>query len=154
MSDEVLLKMEGRWYLQYSGCPLWTRPDVSTVSFYYKVQHKGEVLIVGDRVEYKKKGRMRFRLGYDTPVQGIAATFRWRGKGVNRTFRKHFEVTILKEEYMVLFFEKTLTSPTSIDVVTRKRNLSAGEVQEIFAMLREDPTVKDYVKDLLPVRQS
>lgn len=153
MDDDLLLQMEGRWYLIYSGCPLWLKEDINTVSFNYTVRHIGEELVLEDRVEYIKNGKMRFRLGYDYPVQGIHNTFRWKGRGVNRTFRNHFEVVILEEEYMVLFFEKTLTSPTAIDILTRQRHMPKPLEEEIFQAVRENPTVADYFNDIRRVKQ-
>lgn len=153
MDDDLLLKMEGRWYLIYSGCPLWLKDDINTISFNYIVRHVGEELVLEDRVEYIKNGKMRFRLGYDYPVEGIQNTFRWKGRGVNRTFRNHFEVVILEAEYMVLFFEKTLTSPTSIDILTRQRHIPQPLEEEIFQAVRDNPTVSEYFKDIRRVKQ-
>lgn len=154
LNDDLLLAMEGRWYLQYSGCPLWHRSEVHTVSFNFHIRHKGEELVLEDRVEYIKNGKMRFRLGFDYPVQGIRNTFKWKGKGANRTFRNHFEVTIINERFMVLFFEKTLTSPTSIDILTRGKSMTPAEETEIYQAVSRHFTLVEYLKDMHRVRHS
>lgn len=154
MDDNLLLMMEGRWHLQYSGCPLWLKDEINTVTFHYGARHLGEELVLEDRVEYIKNGRMRFRLGIDYPVDGIPRTFKWKGRGVNRTFRNHFEVSLINGSYMVLFFEKTLTSPTSIDILTRARTISEEEKEEIFQAIRDNLTVRDYLQDVRPVALS
>ncbi len=153
MDDNLLLNMEGRWYLQYTGSPLWHKEEIHTISFNYSVKHHGEELVLLDRVEYIRNNKMRFRLGVDFPVDGIARTFKWKGRGINRTFRKHFEVTIITDEYMVLFFEKTLTSPTSLDVVTRSRTLSDELKNEIFSAIEKNWTIQEYREDLQRIEQ-
>lgn len=154
VDDDLMLQMEGRWYLQYSGCPLWIKEEITTVSFNYHVRHLGEDLVLEDRVEYIRSGKMRFRLGYDYPVEGIANTFRWRGKGINRTFRNHFEVSLLNEHCMVLFFQKTLTSPTSIDVLTPQRIITPEKAALIEAAVLANETVAPYWKEVRRVRQT
>lgn len=154
INDDLLLAMEGRWYLQYSGCPLWQKNGIHTISFNFHIRHKGEDLVLEDRVEYIKNGKMRFRLGFDYPVEGIRNTFRWKGKGVNRTFRNHFEVTLINDRYMVLFFEKTLTSPTSIDIVTRSRSITRELEAEIFNAVRGNATIADYLDQVDRIRHT
>lgn len=154
MDENLLHLMEGRWHLQYSGCPIWQKEEIDTVTFHYGAIHLGEDLVLEDRVEYIKNGKMRFRLGYDYPVEGIPRTFKWKGKGVNRTFRNHFEVSILKGDFMVLFFEKTLTSPTAIDILTRARIISETQKEEIFQAIRDNSTISDYLADVRLVTQS
>lgn len=148
LNDDLLLTMEGRWYLQFSGCPLWQKSGIHTVSFNFHIRHKGEDLVLEDRVEYIKNGKMRFRLGFDYPVEGIRNTFKWKGKGANRTFRNHFEVTIINERFMVLFFEKTLTSPTSIDIVTRAKTITKEMEDEIYLAVSRNSTLVQYLTDV------
>lgn len=145
MDDNLMLLMEGRWHLQYSGCNIWQKTEIHAVTFHYGAKHIGEELVLEDRVEYIRSGKMRFRLGIDYPVEGISRTFKWKGKGVNRTFRNHFEVAILTDDYMVLFFEKTITSPTAIDILTRARIISDTKKEEIFQAIRENLTIRDYL---------
>lgn len=145
MDDNLLLMMEGRWHLQYSGSPIWLKDEINTVTFHYGAIHLGEELVLEDRVEYIRNDKMRFRLGFDYPLDGIPRTFKWKGKGVNRTFRNHFEVTILKDDFMVLFFEKTITSPTAIDILTRARIITDAQKEVIFKAVRDNPTVRDYL---------
>lgn len=151
MDDNLLLMMEGRWHLQFSGCPIWLKNDVNTVTFHFGAMHQGEELVLEDRVEYIRNGKMRFRLGIDHPVDGIPRTFQWKGKGVNRTFRNHFEVAIINEKYLVLFFEKTITSPTAIDILTRARIITESQKETIFQAVRENITIRDYLDAVRPV---
>ncbi|MFB0918122.1 MAG: hypothetical protein QMB63_03505 [Clostridiaceae bacterium] len=155
MSEDTILKLiEGRWYLQYSGSPLWSKEDVSKVTFNYKLLHRGETLVLEDKVEYMKNGKMRFRLGYDYPVEDIPMTFKWKGVGVNRFYRNRFEVTILTAEYMVMFFEKTITSPTSIDILTRNKTITEEFKNQIFKDISENQTVKEFLGNIEKVTQN
>lgn len=152
--DEILKAIEGRWYLQYSGSPMWVREGISTVTFDYKLLHKGEMLVLEDKVEYMRDGKMRFRMGYDYPVEDIPLTFRWKGRGLNRFFRNRFEISIFNEKYIVLFFEKTVTSPTSIDVLTRDREVDDLLLDEIFDTIRNNKTVGYFLDKLGKVSQN
>ena len=50
-------------------------------------------------------------------------------------------------------FEKTLTSPTSIDILTRARIISEEKKQEIFQAVRDNITIRDYLEAVRPVDQ-
>lgn len=155
MSEDALLKLiEGRWYLQYSGSPMWSKLDISTVTFNYKLLHRGEKLALEDKVEYMKGGKMRFRLGYDYHYEDIPMTFKWKGIGVNRFFRNRFEISILTEDYMVLFFEKTITSPTGIDILTRRKEISPEYEKQIFSEIEKNQTVNQYLEKVEKVTQN
>lgn len=75
MNYDYMDEISGRWFLQYSGSPFWKRDDINTISFNFKARHEGEELILDDKVEYRKNGKMRFRLGTDYPVEAFERTF-------------------------------------------------------------------------------
>lgn len=148
MVTNYMKEIEGRWYLQFTGNPLWQKDEISTITFNYTLKHFGEELALDDKVEYNRNGKMRFRLGVDYPVEGFEKTFKWKGKGINRFFRNRFEITFLEKEFMVLFFEKTITSPACIDIVTRDKNLSPELEDKIFKMIAENETICTYLQDV------
>lgn len=145
--------IEGRWYLQYTGSPFWQDDDISLISFNFSVLHKGEDLVLEDKVEYRKNGKMRFRLGYDYPVESFERTFKWKGREINRFFRNRFEITILEQDYMVLFFEKTIISPASIDIVTRSKKIDEDLKNEIFEKIRNNVTISAYLEEVEEVNK-
>jgi hypothetical protein len=67
MTDREMKKMEGRWFLQYSGCPLWKRVNIDTISFDYELMHKGENLVLKEQVEFRKNGKMKMKKGFEIP---------------------------------------------------------------------------------------
>lgn len=154
MTDDLFHALEGRWFLQYSGCPLWQKKTIREVTYRYKAIHRGEELVLEDRVEFLNRGRMRFRWAYDLPVEGIPNTFRWKGLGVNRAFRRYFEVLEVTEDYLVLFFEKTLVSPTALDIATRSRRPEAEVLAKILDKLAKNPNLTEFVNQLEKVKQT
>ena len=153
MSFDYLSEISGRWFLQYTGSPYWKRADINTISFNYKAVHKGEEFVLEDKVEYKKSGKMRFRLGTDYPVEAFERTFEWKAKGINKFFRNRFEISLLEKDYMVLFYEKTLLSPACIDIVTRNKILEDNLKQEIFSRISNNITLSTYLKDVEKVNK-
>lgn len=148
LSLDYLRQVEGRWYLQFTGSPFWQKDQINTVTFNYQLMHVGDVLVLEDKVEYIRNSKMRFRLGYDYPIEEFERTFKWKGKGINRFFRNRFEISILTKEYMVLFFEKTVLSPACIDIVTREKNISQELEEEIFSQIEKNETIKQYLEDV------
>ena len=61
MIDREMQKMEGRWFLQYSGCPLWKKGSIDTISFDFELMHKGEDLVLKEQVEYRKNSKMKVK---------------------------------------------------------------------------------------------
>jgi len=147
MNDKELKRMEGRWYLQYSGCPLWKRGSIDTISFNYDVQHKGEELVLHEQVEYRKNGKMKMKRGFEIPVEGTES-FSWKGAGMNRIFRNGSRVLHLQEGMLVMWFERTLSTPESIDVLTRKKHLNAQESTHILQLVANLPEASPYLADL------
>lgn len=147
MNDRELKKMEGRWFLQYSGCPLWKKGNIDTISFDYELMHKGEDLVLKEQVEFRKNGKMKMKRGFEIPKEG-SEILSWKGIGMNKLFRNRSKVLHNDEGILIMWFEKTVSTPESIDVLTRKKHLSAGESTHIFNILDEIDGVSRYLDDL------
>lgn len=154
MRDNELKKVEGRWYLNFSGSPLWQKDEYTIITFNYSLIHKGEELVLEDKVEYMKNGKMRFRLGYDYSIEEFQRTFKWKGVGINRYFRNRFEISILEDNYMVLFYEKTILSPASIDIVSKYKVIDEKLEDEIFKRIEENETIAQYLSEVEKIEQS
>lgn len=153
MKDKDLKKLEGRWYLQFSGSPFWQKENFSIITFNFNMVHKGEELVLEDRVEYMKNGKMRFRLGYDYPIEEFERTFKWKGKGINRFFRNRFEISYLEEDFLVIFYEETILSATCLDIVTRKRKIDEKLEDRIFSLIAKNETISQYLADVERIDQ-
>lgn len=134
MNDRELKKLEGRWFLQYSGCPLWQKGSIDTISFNYELMHKGENLVLKEKVEFRKNGKMKIKRGFEIPMED-SNVLNWKGIGMNKFFRNQSKVLYNKEGILIMWFEKTISTPESIDVLTRKKHLSAEESTYIFSIL-------------------
>lgn len=147
MNDRALKKMEGRWFLQYSGCPLWKRGNTDTISFNYELIYRGEELVLKEQVEFRKNGKMKMKRGYEVPTEG-SDILEWRGVGMNRLFRNRSKVLYNDEGILIMWFEKTISTPESLDVLTKKKHLSAGESTYIFSLLENIEGSEKYMEEL------
>lgn len=148
MVDSTLKAMEGRWFLQYTGCPMWKRGNVDAISYNYSLQHRGEELVLKDVVEFRRNGKMRTKSGIDIP-ESDGKTFHWKGIGMsNRFFRDKSRILILEDDLLVVWFEKTLSTPESIDILTRKRYLNSRESEYIFARIQKEQELAPYLEEL------
>ncbi len=147
MNDRQLKSIEGRWFLQYSGCPLWQKGNVDTISFNYELEHKGEELVLRESIEFRKNGKMKMKRGFEIPA-GDSDVFNWKGIGMNKFFRNKSKVLYHEENLLVMWFEKTRSTPDSIDVLTRKKNYNAKESMNLFKILEGVPEVKPYLSQL------
>lgn len=147
MNDRELKKMEGRWFLQYSGCPLWQKGNIDTISFNYELMHKGEDLVLKEKVEFRKNGKMKIKRGFEIPLEK-SGVMNWKGSGMNRFFRNQSKVLYNMEGILIIWFEKTMSTPESIDVLTRKKHLSAEESAYIFNILEKLEDTTKFISEL------
>ncbi|NCC78762.1 MAG: hypothetical protein EOM07_04080 [Clostridia bacterium] len=147
MNDRELKKLEGRWFLQYSGCPLWQKGSIDTISFNYELMHKGENLVLKEKVEFRKNGKMKIKRGFEIPMED-SNVLNWKGIGMNKFFRNQSKVLYNKEGILIMWFEKTISTPESIDVLTRKKHLSAEESAYIFSILENLKETSGYIGEL------
>ncbi|MGB4588742.1 MAG: hypothetical protein WBI17_05835 [Clostridiaceae bacterium] len=135
MTVNELKKLEGRWVLQYSGCPMWRKTNIDTITFNYELQHRGEELVLREQVEFRRNGKMKSKRGYEIPSED-SDLMTWKGIGMNKLFRTHSKVLYNHDGILIMWFEKTMQYPESIDVLTRKKHLSAHESEYIFTILK------------------
>lgn len=147
MNDRELKKLEGRWFLQYSGCPLWQKGSIDTISFNYELMHKSENLVLKEKVEFRKNGKMKIKRGFEIPMED-SNVLNWKGIGMNKFFRNQSKVLYNKEGILIMWFEKTISTPESIDVLTRKKHLSAEESTYIFSILENLKETSGYIGEL------
>ncbi len=134
MTVNDLKNLEGRWVLQYSGCPMWRKANTDTITFNYELQHRGEELVLREQVEFRRNGKMRTKRGYEVPSED-SDLMTWKGIGMNKLFRTRSKVLYNQDGILIMCFEKTLHTPESIDVLTRKKHLSAQESEYVFRIL-------------------
>lgn len=148
MVDSTLKAMEGRWFLQYTGCPMWKKGNVDAISYNYTLQHRGEELVLKDVIEFRRNGKMRTKSGIEIP-EGDGATFQWKGIGMgNGSFRDKSKVLVMEDDLLVVWYSKTRSTPESIDILTRKRYLNSKESEFIFARILKEQELVPYLEEL------
>ena len=143
MTVNELKKLEGRWVQQYSGCPMWRKANTDTITFNYELQHRGEELVLREQVEFRRNGKMKTKRGYEIPSED-SDMMTWKGIGINKLFRTHSKVLYNEDGILIMWFEKTMHTPESIDILTRKKHLTAQESEYIFTILKE----KNFIANL------
>lgn len=146
MTDKELKKLEGRWFLQYSGCPMWKKTNIDTISFNYELKHMGEELVLKEQLEFRRNGKMRMKRGYEISSDD-SETLTWKGKGLDKNFRTHSKVLYNEEGLLIMWFDTTKHCAESIDVLTRKKFLNAQESEYIFSVLKR-PETNNFTNDL------
>ena len=86
---------------------------------------------------------MKTKRGYEIPSED-SDLMTWRGIGLNKLFRTRSKVLYNEDGILIMWFEKTMHTPESIDILTRKKYLNAQESEYIFTILKE----KDLVVNL------
>lgn len=147
MNDRELKSIEGRWFLQYSGCPLWRKGNVDTISFNYELEHKGEELVLKESIEFRQNGKMKMKRGFEIPSEE-SEFFTWKGKGFDKFFRNKSKILYHEENLLVIWFEKTVSTPESVDVLTRRKNQTAKESMGIFKILEKIPEARPHLEEL------
>ena len=143
MTVNELKKLEGRWILQYSGCPMWKKANTDTITFNYELQHRGEELVLKEQVEFRRNGKMKAKRGYEIPSED-SDLMTWRGIGLNKLFRTRSKVIYNEDGILIMWFEKTMHTPESIDILTRKKYLKRHFVNSLKKSMRStDLTVFD-----------
>jgi hypothetical protein len=67
---------------------------------------------------------------------------------MNRLFRNRSKVLYNDEGILIMWFEKTVSTPESIDILTRKKHLTAQESGYIFKLLENITEAKGFISNL------
>jgi len=146
-----ILKLEelaGEWFVNMSNFPMWLKGNKTNPRFNYSVvETKGKMFLL-DEVGFRKNGKMKSIVGYDKPLDMNCTKYLWRGKGLLKLLKSKWEIIYYDkdEEWILLYFEKTLFTPEGFDVISRKPNISLEIENDIFEVLSdmniEAPLVK------------
>lgn len=129
---------------------MWLKGDKLQPTFNYTlITRKGAPALL-DEVKYVKKGKMRTITGYDTPDAQNPNAFTWRGKGLLSIAKSRWEVRLKDTDgqWAVIWFSKTLFTPEGIDVISRKKQLSTAEWQQIQQQMQQDPVLQKHLSSL------
>jgi len=121
-----LEELEGEWFINMSNFPMWLKGDKTNPRFNYSIVEKNSKIGLSDKVDFIENGREKSILGYDTPLNPNYTKFRWRGKGMLKLLKSNWEIIYYDkdEEWILLYFEKTLFTPKGYDVISRKPRLA------------------------------
>lgn len=145
--NEVLQFLTGVWFICATNFPMWLKGDKTEPTFHYSIRENG---ILNDEVAYRKNGKEKFIRGFDYQDEEDKNHFVWRGKGLLRLLKSEWQVALRDPEgdWAVIYFSKTLFTPEGVDIVARKKDLSAETIQTIKNKMMQDSTLKKQINTL------
>lgn len=109
-------KLEGTWEIKATTFPMWLSGKRKQPRITYKLTNKTRVEFL-DIVEYEVKGHTKKIRGLDCLKKG---RFIWRGLGLLKILSSQWEVVTMKDDILIIRFEKSLLTPSGIDILVRK----------------------------------
>lgn len=135
----TLEDFQGKWFINLSNFPMWTKGNKTHPQFNYQlIQKNGQKLLL-DKVAFEKKGKHKTILGTDKALNKQNTQFIWRGKGILKVLKSKWKVVHVDEEqqWMIIYFEKTLFTPAGYDVISRQKTLSPTITDKITTVLQK-----------------
>ncbi|KAL8925800.1 MAG: hypothetical protein Q9208_003297 [Pyrenodesmia sp. 3 TL-2023] len=139
--------LTGTWYVNYSTLPMWK--DKRNVRITYTAltpsnpTEDSSTPRLDDLVEYQTltSDKVKTIQGIDTPSGGDTTAWDWRGKGWLKIASSHWEFLDWdntwddgKEEWAVIWFQKTLFTPEGIDILSRRKEGVGDQALRIIKM--------------------
>ncbi len=122
--------LPGRWTVKATNFPMWLSGERRDPSFEY-VTLRERPLVLADEVSYTDAdGKIRTIRGVDR-WNGVG--FTWKMNGLRGLFvRSRWEVAGVRQGLVVLRFEKSVVSPSGVDVIVGE-GLDATELRSYIA---------------------
>jgi hypothetical protein len=138
ITDKLTLNdMHGEWYVVASNFPMWIKGDKQYPRFNYDVEVNGTTVGLRDEVRYVQDNKPRVIKGFDKPLNQLNTAFEWRGEGLLWLIRSRWQIINYDKQnknWLVIFFKKTLFTPSGIDIVSRKPMLPPAVIDEIMQL--------------------
>lgn len=134
-----LKALEGCWFINQSNFPMWLKGDKKNPTFNYQIQEKSGKKGLKDVVCYQQNGKSKSIQGFDVVLDDHNTEFLWRGKGWLFFVTSKWSILHLSKnkEWAIIGFEKTLFTPKGYDVISRQKELSLAQTQEIAHYLKQ-----------------
>ena len=142
-----LQQISGLWHIYATNFPMWLSGKRTNPTFQYTLDKYEKGIRLIDVVSYHQNGNFKTINGYDFPLNKANTAFEWRGKGWMYFIKSKWKIIHVSpdEEWMIIYFEKTLFTPKGFDVITRCKDPSEKIRAEIKTFLSENrniPTLK------------
>lgn len=119
--------------------PMWLKGDRTSPTLNYTVETRNGVVGLKDKVIYKQNGREKSIEGFDKPIDGSNTKYSWRGNGLLWLLESQWQILHYDKENQILLthFDKTLFTPEGMDVISKRKKLTAEEIKKILAIVEE-----------------
>lgn len=129
----------GKWYINMTNFPMWLKGDRTSPSLNYEPETRNGITGLKDKVIFTKGGKETSIEGFDKPINDTGARYSWRGNGLLWLLESKWQVLYFDREkqLMITHFDKTIFTPSGMDVISRKKQLSDNEIEEVFNIIKE-----------------
>jgi len=130
--------LEGKWFVVATNYPMWLNSkNTNPVFTYADFREENGKLKFDDCVTYSKNKTEKKIKGRETQKNADELKFVWKGKGLLALFKSKWQVIASDKEgrWLAIYFSKTLVSAEGVDIISRKKNLSEGEIRGIISHL-------------------
>jgi len=133
-----LTTLSGKWHIIQTDFPMWLSGKRTGPTFNYKLLDTEEPRL-SDKVQFLKNGKEKSIKGVDYPVNTTNTEFVWRGKGLLHILKSKWGILCIdeKQNWAIIYFEKTLFTPKGYDVIGRNKLLSPLEEKEVASQLKK-----------------
>eukprot|EP01060_Flectonema_neradi_P018463 TRINITY_DN2529_c2_g1_i1.p1 TRINITY_DN2529_c2_g1~~TRINITY_DN2529_c2_g1_i1.p1 ORF type:complete len:217 (+),score=47.30 TRINITY_DN2529_c2_g1_i1:69-653(+) len=150
--DELLSRMEGKWYVVQSNLKLWQgnrKPKIS-----YGKHRDG---YVEDTVAYKSEGwcsgwvKSKIK-GWDKIIKekNGKLSLQWRGTGLLCWVTSDWKFQAIGktngEEWAIITFDKTAFTTAGADIFCRNKTISKESLRDIQSVIDSDKEISKYTK--------
>lgn len=134
-----LKDLQGVWFINQSNFPMWLKGDKTNPTFNYQIQEKWRKKGLKDVVRYQQKGKGKSIQGFDSILDDNNTQFLWRGKGWLFFVTSRWSILYLSpnKSWAIIGFEKTWFTPKGYDIISRQKELSLIQIEEIAQHLKQ-----------------
>lgn len=109
--------LPGRWTIKATNFPMWITGERRDPTFEYGVVRE-QPLTLSDLVSYSDaEGKPKTIKGRD---KWSGQGFVWRGSGILGVASSRWEVAAAEQNVMTIRFEKSIATPSGVDIVLRE----------------------------------
>ena len=151
MRDNRMAKvlLNGQWQIAATSFPMWLKAGVTAPSIEYKEKHQ----YYESSVQYFKHGKLKTIKGTESPDKTQENHYTWKGVGWMRLLKSHWHVVEAGQDWIVIYFSKTLFTPKGMDLLVRDGcDLSLDEKSKIADLIHQSRLLIPLAQDIVWIR--
>ena len=149
----MLELLPGTWHLLYSTFPMWKKEGIEDVTFNYAAAERRGKMGLTDEVKYSQKGAQKSIRGFDKPHKKDEKAFTWRGDGwlMMASSEWHVEWMSADGSCMMISFDKTLFTPSGVDILCRSKSPSDVDLKAAMDFIKSNSHVTNEARGMVRI---